>query len=229
MRILSLFFIPLLLLACQPDDERSRSKPRGPSRQAALQGPPRPPEPPIFETFDGAPQLSLFARLGDYRPESDDSIALPFWQTYLEHLLKTSGVVPVDGSGNRAFALRAIKGLDSVGFFSPLAVTADTSYEVRFLARTTLPDGGTAGIGILEFDEFLWVGEQYPQSLDDQHRRGEQAGVTLDGTNDWTAQTFRFTTGPDTGMIHLILFRDGTPSREPVFFDDIEIQRITSQ
>lgn len=229
MRILLLLLISFFLSACDAEIGPSPKKTPGPSRKAALQEPARPPAPPVIESFEGVPQLSLFARLGDYRPEDDDSVALPFWRTYLEHLVKISGVAVVDGGGQRAFALRTIKGLDSVGFFSPLAVTPSTGYQVSFRIRRNLPEGGTAGIGILEYDEFLWLGEQYPQSLDEQHRRGRHAGVTLDGSGDWTEQTFRFTTGPDTAMIHLILFREGTPSREPVFFDDIRIQRLAAE
>lgn len=226
MRILLLLLIPFFLSACDFEIGPAPKKIPGPSRKAALQAPARPPAPPVFESFDGTPQLSLFARLGDYRPEDGDSVALPFWRTYVEHLVKISGVAVVDGGGNRAFALRGIKGLDSVGFFSPLAVSPETTYEVSFRARTWLPEGGTAGVGVLEYDRFLWISEQYAETLDRQHRRGMHAGVVLGGVNEWERHAFRFTTGADTGMIHLILFREGAVEREPVFFDDIRIEPV---
>ncbi len=226
MRVLLLLVIPFLLSACEFESGPAPKNTPGYSRKAALTAPARSPAPPLFETFDGAPQLSLFPRIGDYRPEDDDSVALPYWRTYLEHLVKISSVGAVDGGGNRAFALRGIKGLDSVGFFSPLAVSPETTYEVSFRARTRLPEGGTAGVGVLEYDRFLWISEQYAETLDRQHRRGMHAGVVLSGVNDWERHAFRFTTGADTGMIHLILFREGAVEREPVFFDDIRIEPV---
>jgi len=226
MRILLLLLISFFLSACDSEIGPSPKKTPDPSRKAALPAPARPPATPVVESFEGAPQLSLFARLGDYRPEDDDSVALPFWRTYVEHLVKISGVAVVDDGGNRAFALRGIKGLDSVGFFSPLAISPDTAYEVSFRARTRLPEGGTAGVGVLEYDRFLWISEQYAETLDRQHRRGMHAGVVLSGGNDWERHAFRFTTGADTGMIHLILFREGAAGRDPVFFDDIRIEPV---
>ncbi|MHB1398366.1 MAG: hypothetical protein ACYDAI_04785 [Trichloromonadaceae bacterium] len=246
MHILCLILIPILLLACRADTEPP-AKPSDSAIQSASQvpaalqpptpsaaeepatAPPSPPMPPIFEDFQGQPQLSLFARVGDYRPEDHDSIALPFWRTYMDHLLKTTGVGAPDDQSNRAFALRSIKGLDSVGFFSPLAVTPNTGYQVSVLARTQLPEGASAGVGILEYDEFIWLSEQYPQTLDEQHRRGQHAGIQLSGTSDWSEYRFRFTTGPQAGMIHLVIYRDGTPSRDPVLFDNIRIDRVDPQ
>ena len=50
-----------------------------------------PPRPPIFEDFQGAPQLTLFPRAGDFRPE-EGSDRLPYWNTFIEHLIKVTGV-----------------------------------------------------------------------------------------------------------------------------------------
>jgi len=223
--LFALAFLALLVFfGCQKEQPGETEK-ETPTVSEKDQVPPAPtpPAPPVHETFDGAPQLSLFARLGDYRPEEQDELTLPYWRTYQEHLIKTAGVVTTDESGNRAYSFRSIKGIDSVGFFSPLAVTPSTLYQVSFRAKGDLPEGASAGVGVLEFDRFLWVGEQYPRSLDEQHRTGQVDGVSFGGSQDWRERSFTFTTSPETGMIHLILHREGTPSREPVLFDDIRI------
>ncbi len=216
-----------LFTACQPDNEQPAAKPPGPSRNAALQTPPKPPTPPLFENFEGEPQLSLFPRVGDYRPENDDSERLPYWGTFIEHVLKTSGVAKGvrDGAPSRAFGFRSINTLDSIAFFTPLAVEPQTVYQVSFRLKADLPEGAMAGIGVLEFDEFLWVGEQYSESLALKHQTGVQEGVRISGKIDWEPTVFSFTTGPATRMIHLVFFREGKHDRLPVLWDDIAIEK----
>ena len=46
----------------------------------------------------------------------------------------------------------------------------------------------------------------------------------MTGKNSGAKHTFSFTTGPDSGMIHLVLFREGTHDRNALMFDDIEIK-----
>ncbi len=239
LRIFGAALAALLIFGCQSEraTDGSRGDPAGrpditaPDRPAVSaqeksQPPePVPPAPPLVETFDARPQLSLFPRIGDFRPEESDEVRLPFWRTYLEHLLKTSGVVAVDTNGDRAYAFRSIRGIDSVGFFAPLEVMPATTYRVSFRIKTDLPEGGSAGLGIIEYDEFLWVGEQYPESLDSIHRSGEHPGVRVTGRQEWTEQTFTFTTGFNTRMVHLVLFREGTPDRNQVLVDDVAIRR----
>ena len=183
-----------------------------------------PPAPPVIETFDGEPQISLFPRVGGFRPENDDSEGLGIWNAYLDHLLRTSGVASRgEEKDGRAWSLRGIKGLESVGFFAPLGVEPQQSYTLTFSYKGELPEGGSAGIGILEFNEFLWIGEQYSESLSREHQTGSHNGVRLPGSSEWSKQTLTFTTSPGTRMIHLVLFRDGETDRRPVFFDDIAI------
>jgi hypothetical protein len=218
-----------LLLSHQPAKTRqSRTDNSGrPELGAETSRSPLPPAPPIRENFDGRPQLSLFPRLGDFRPEEDDRERLPYWRNYLLHLQKISGVTaPDSATGNRVFSFRNIKGLAAVGYFSPLKVSAGTTYRVAFKIKAELPEGGSAGVGIIEFDRFLWLAEQYPQSLDDQHRTGVHAGFKLSASSDWIERSFTFTTGPDSGMIHLTLFREGAANRQPVLLDDISIEKM---
>ncbi|WP_305042339.1 hypothetical protein [Geoalkalibacter sp.] len=208
------------LAACQ-GQESAPPPPPAPQPEVA------PPTPPLHESFDGVPRLSLFPRLGDYRPENDDEVALPFWNTYIEHLVKTSGPTLRDpATGDRAWSFRGIRGIDSAGFFSPLAVEPSTSYRISFRLKADLPEGASAGLGILEYDRFLWIGEQYPQSLDEKHRTGDHPGLRLTGSHDWQEHGFTFTTGPETRMIHLVLFREGTPDRAPVKVDDIRVEKL---
>jgi len=184
---------------------------------------PLPPGPPLMETFQASPQLSLFPRLGDFRPE-DGAARLPFWKTYREHLLKISGVVEVDpGTGNRAFSFRGIKGIDSLGHFAPLAVAPDTRYRLTLKLNVDLLAGATAGIGVLEFREFIWVGEQYPQSLHQEYFLAASELLRLAQSGGWREYALPFTTGPETRMIHLVLFREGPADRRPVLIDDISI------
>jgi hypothetical protein len=184
----------------------------------------KPPMPPIFEDFQGTPQLSLFPRAGDYRPE-DESDRLPYWNTFIEHLVKVTGVIEEQTTGNREWAFRSINTIDSVGFFSPLSVVPQTEYHVSFKLTSELAEGASAGIGILEFNEFLWVPAQYTEELFNQHYRGVHDGKRLSGETKGE-QAFTFTTGPDTRMIHLVLFREGTHDRNNVIFDDIGIEEV---
>lgn len=187
---------------------------------------PAPPSPPLNETFDKAPQLSLFPRVGAFRPEEKDSQGLAFWNTFIDHMVRTSGMVAGEGrDGSKAWAVKSISSLDSVAFFAPLAVKPKTTYRVSFTFKGDLPEGASAGIGLLEFDEFLWIGEQYPLSVAQKHQTGASEGVRLVGKRDWEEHSFTFTTTPKTHMIHLILFREGPESsKQPVLFDDIRIE-----
>lgn len=182
------------------------------------------PAPPVFEDFQGTPQLTLFPRVGDFRP-ADDSDRLPFWNTFVDHLVRVTGVAEEQASGNRAWLFRSIDSIDSVGYFSPLAVAPQTSYRVSFDLAAELAQGASAGIGILEFNEFLWIPGQYTEEIHRQHFRGSQEGLRLTGISKDT-HTFTFTTGPDTAMIHLVLFRDGSHDRNSVMFDDIRIEEV---
>jgi hypothetical protein len=182
---------------------------------------PEPPKPPIFEDFQSAPKLSLFPRAGDFRPE-DDSDRLPYWNTFIEHLIKVTGVAEEQTSGSRGWTFRSINTIDSVGFFSPLAVEPQSTYQVSFKLTTELPEGASAGVGILEFNQFLWISSQYTEELHNKHYRGVHKGKRVTGTTS-DRHSFTFTTGPETHMIHVILFREGAHDRNSLMFDDIEI------
>jgi hypothetical protein len=237
LRIPILLLILLILLAgCKSRQESSTTgtapspaaEPGAPSATETGAGEePAPPAPPVVETFDGEPQLSLFPRVAEFRPEDEKSQEQGVWAAFIDHVLRTSGVVPRGGEeeGN-AWSVRGIKGLESVGFFAPLGVEPQQSYKLSFSYRGELPEGGSAGIGILEFDRFLWIGEQFTEAMLREHQTGQQSGVKLHGNSDWTEQTFTFTTSPNSRMIHLVLFRDGTADRQPVFFDNIAVEPV---
>lgn len=181
--------------------------------------------PPVREDFEGEPKLSLFPRVGDFRPEDADKEGLSYWATFIDHLTRTSGLLTnKDTAKGRAFSFRSIKGIDSVGFFSPLAVAPDASYRVSYRLWSNLAPGGTTGVGILEFDEFLFIADQFPKSLSEKNFQRSQLGIRLTDDHDGKVQSFSFRTGPQTRMIHLVFFREGTPDRNPVIIDDIEIK-----
>lgn len=201
------------------------SSPLGPGAE----GQQEPPAPPLFEDFEGTPRLSLFPRIGDYRPADDDRERLSYWKTFLEHLSKTSGLIDLPApqqQAGRVFALRSVAGLESVGFFTPLAVLPERSYQVSLAVRTELPEGGVFGVGVLEFDRFLWVGGQYTEKLVRTHQTGVQMGLELRGQHPWQSHQFRFITGPDTAMVHLVFFREGAADRRPALFDDLRIELL---
>ncbi len=183
-----------------------------------------PPKPPVFENFQGTPQLSLFPRVGDFRPE-ESSDRLPYWNTFIEHLVKVTGVAEEQSTGSRGWVFRSINSIGSVGFFSPLGVEPLTEYEVSFTLVAELVEGASAGIGILEFDEFLWIDSQYTEEIFKQHFRGSSEGKRLTGITQGK-QTFTFTTGPETHMIHVVLFREGEHDRNSLRFDDISIGAV---
>ncbi len=217
------------LAACQqqePSAQPATPAPAVSSAPAPVAPDPVPPTPPIREDFEGEPQLSLFPRVGDFRPEDHDQEGLSFWATYIDHLSRTSGVLAnKDNLKGHAFGFRSIKGVDSVGFFSPLAVEPGGDYRVGYRLWSTLSPGGTTGVGILEYDEFLFIPEQFPKSLSEKHFVKSQLGVKLTDDHDGKLQSFTFRVGPKTRMIHLVFFREGTPDRNPVVIDDIEIRR----
>jgi len=226
--VLALFCVLAFSAACQKQEEppKPAAPPtvadQGPTTPVGKGGDEPPPAPPIKEDFEGEPKLSLFPRVGDFCPEESDREGQSYWLTFIDHLVRTSG--PIKGKNGTGFAIRGNKSVDSVGFFSPLAVNPDTSYRVNFRAWSKLPKGGQGGVGILEFDEFLWVPGQYPKSLSEKHFQRAQTGVQLTGNHEGTTQSFSFRTGPKTHMIHLVFFREGTSDREPIVIDDIEIR-----
>ncbi|PLX74479.1 MAG: hypothetical protein C0614_11790 [Desulfuromonas sp.] len=229
----SLSLLVLLFAGCQQDpppqaqqtETAQQEQAATPVAEEPVEQPP-PPRPPLFEDFQGEPQLTLFPRAGDFRP-ADDSENLPYWATFIEHLVQVSGLAEEKTTGNRAWRFRSINTIDSVAYFSPVAVDPKTAYKVSFTLLGTLPEGATAGAGILEFDEFLWIGEQYTEEIVQKHFRGSHEGVRLPGTIEGE-QSFTFTTSPETGMVHLILFREGPHDRSSVMFDDIRIEEIES-
>ncbi len=183
------------------------------------------PKPPIFEDFQGTPQLTLFPRVGDFRPE-EDSDRLPYWNTFIDHLVKVTGVAEDQTTGKRGWVFRGIKSIDSVGYFSPLEVEPQTEYKVSFTLIAELVEEASAGIGILEFNQFLWIPSQYTEDIFKLHFRGSHEGKRLTGaTKD--EHTFTFTTGSETQMIHVVLFREGTHDRNSLMFDEIKIEMVT--
>ncbi len=245
MKVLSIILLLLSLLACQSQTDEKQNKtakvdaptqvesgqetPQEPQENSAKKPPtpPSPPSPPIFENFQARPQLSFFPRAGAFRPANDDKEGLQYWRTYIEHLMRTSGPIKPEPDGdNIAFGFRAIKGLESVGVFSPLAVKPNTTYEVSVVISCDLTEDASAGIGLLEFKEFLWIGEQFSEEMAKEHQIGAQKGITLSGKIENQAKNFTFTTGPQTEMIHLIFFRDGAQDRNPVLIDDIAIDEV---
>jgi len=220
----------LLLPGCQKQEEAPKAPVTPPvagtSAPAAKTGAEQPPPgPPIHEDFEGEPKLSLFPRIGEFRPEDTDKEGLSLWATYMDHLSRTSGMLTnQDAAKGHAFGFRAIKAVDSVGFFSPLAVEPDRGYRCSYRLWCKLPPGGTTGVGILEYDEFLFIADQFPKSLHERHFQGAQLGIKLTDDHAGKIQDFTFRTGPKTRMVHLVFFREGTPDREPVVIDDIDIK-----
>ncbi|RMF46124.1 MAG: hypothetical protein D6751_05835, partial [Deltaproteobacteria bacterium] len=108
----------------------------------------------------------------------------------------------------------------------PLAVQPGQTYRISARIRCQLPDKVRTGIGVQEFDQFLWIGNQFDAEQEKQHLLRSKVGISLEGDHDWEDVTFDFTTGPKAGMIHLILFLDGPADRVPVLFDDLRIEPI---
>ena len=184
-----------------------------------------PPAPPVAESFDAKPQLSIFPRIGQYRPEAADKEQFGVWQAYIDHLIRTSAVQPKTkgDSKDRVLTFRSIKGAQSVGFFAPLEVKPDTAYRVRFAFKGKLAKGASAGIGLQEFSEFRWVGEQYTEKENQDYLLGTQQGAQAKSSDQWQEYHFSFRTGARTRMIHLIIYLDGANGRTPVSFDQIRI------
>jgi len=183
------------------------------------------PKPPIHETFEKEPQLSLFPRVGDFQPPRGDE-RHPFWETFIDHFTRTSGLSrSPDEPPNHAWSFRSINTIDSVAFFAPVAVEPQARYTVSFRMQTDLPEGASAGVGILEFDQFLWIGEQYPEETQKEHLSAPATiGVKLEGKHSLDElQQFTFTTAPTTRMVHLVFFREGAHSRQAVLLDDVAI------
>jgi hypothetical protein len=223
--LLALFMVTGCEQTTAPAAETMQTAPAAPT-EGELQ---KPPSPPLHEDFEAAPRLSLFPRIGDFRPAEEETERLAYWKTFLLHLTKTSGLHEIPSpqqQAGRVFALRSVAGLDSLGFFTPLEVLPQRSYQVSLQIKTELPENGIFGIGILEFDRFLWVGEQYTQALVQEHQTGVQKGLELRGQHPWQKHQFRFTTGPETGMVHLVFFREGAADRRPVLMDDIRIELL---
>ena len=136
--------------------------------------------------------------------------------------MKITRIVEDQKDGNRSWSFHSIETVESLGYFAPIAVEPETYYEVSFDLKASLPEGASAGIGILEFDEFLWIGEQYTETLFRDHFQNVNEGKRLTGEVKGN-HTFAFQTGLKTQMIHLVLFRDGPHEREHLLFDNIKI------
>jgi len=101
-------------------------------------------------------------------------------------------------------------------------------YRLPRILAAELAEGASAGIGIIEFNKFLWIPGQYTEETFKQHFRGTHEGKRLNGTSKGE-HTFTFTTGPETHMIHVVLFREGPHDRNSVMFDDIGIEAVKGE
>jgi len=185
-----------------------------------------PPGPPLLENFQEAPQLRLFPWVGEFRPATSDDQHTD-WQTLIDQLVNGTRIAEDQATGNRAWAFRGIEASISSGYFSPLRVEPKTTYQVTFKLSADLQKGSAAGIRIIAFDEFLWIGEQYTAEQYRTHYRGDHGGKRLTGQVSGL-QSITFTTGPDTRMVHLVLFREGTHDVSSSMFDDIQITATDS-
>lgn len=223
----------LFCFACKSEEKDTPQTPP-PAKESTAKAPeaePTPPGVPVTETFEREPQLSLFARVASFRPADDDSEALGFWTTYIDHVQRTSGMRPKAGrDDSNGWVIHGIKGMTSVAFFAPLAVKPETRYHVSFDYKGELPKDASAGMGALEFKEFLWIGEQFTEELSKEYQSGAFPGMAVKSKKGWQTYSFDFTTSPHAGMIHLVLYRDGNMDREkPVFFDNIAITEAASK
>jgi len=182
----------------------------------------KPPRPPLREDFQGEPKFPLFPRIGDFQPPNGNQ-SHRHWRSFTDQLVKVTGVAENAADGSRGWVFRSIKSNESLGYFSPVAVEPNKIYQVTFKLIADLPEGASAGMGILEFDEFLWIGEQYTEETYNKHFLADHEGRRLTGKVHGI-QAFVFTTGPETRMVHLVLFRDGTHDLNSLMFDDIEIR-----
>lgn len=181
-----------------------------------------PPSPPLKEDFQGDPKISLFPRVGDYKPDPGDK-TFGYWRAFIDHLVRITKIVEDSSNGNRAWSFRSIDTIDSLGYFAPVAVKPETDYTVSFELAADLPEGASAGIGIIEFGQFLWFKEQYTEKTYRDYFKNVQEGLRLTGkiTDSFS---FSFRTGSTTSMVHLVLFRDGAHDRKALIFDNIEIK-----
>ncbi|PLY00110.1 MAG: hypothetical protein C0623_07965 [Desulfuromonas sp.] len=230
--IFVLLNLAMALSACDQGKNNQESKPpQLPAEQSpADQGEQDervPPAPPLKETFDGQPQLSLFPRVGDYQPDTADE-RYPFWRTFIDHFIKVSGLLQNPETKNKAWSFRGINTIDSVAWFSPVAVQPNGDYRISYKVKAELPEGAKTGIGILEFKEFLWIGEQYTEKTVEEYLLGSMIGIEISDDIDWEEKGFDLRTGPETNMIHLVFYREGEHSRKPVLIDDVEIRKAVT-
>ncbi|PLX79551.1 MAG: hypothetical protein C0615_02295 [Desulfuromonas sp.] len=223
--ISALFALSLLLIAGCDRSDKAETPTQKASPDQAEEQERIPPTPPLFEDFQAKPVLSIFPRVGDYQPAPDDE-RHPFWLTFIDHLNKVSGLLSNREDGNKAWSFRSVNTIDSVAFFAPLKVEPATTYHVSYRIRAELPEDAKTGIGVLEFDEFLWDGEQYTEETTKKHLLRSSVGIELTGSIEWEERSFEFQTTPKTEMIHLVFYRDGAHSRDPVLIDDIRIEKV---
>jgi hypothetical protein len=181
-----------------------------------------PPGPPLLENFQAAPQLRLFPWVGDFRPAIADGQQTR-WQTLIKQLIRGTSIAEDQATGSRAWVFSGIEGNSSSGYFAPLRVEPQTTYQVSFKLTADLQKDSTVGIRIIEFDEFLWIGEQYTEEQYKAHYQGDHKGKCLTGKAKGQ-QSIIFTTGADTHMIHLVLFQKETTAGDRIMFDDIQVK-----
>ena len=170
----------------------------------------------------GHTSRSFFPRIGDFQPPRD-SQRHSDWRSHINQLIKVTRVAENAADGSRGWVFRSLKAIDSLGYFAPVAVEPGRIYQVTFKLIADLPAGASAGIRVLEFDDFLWTGEQYTEETYSRHFRGVHEGRRLTGKGHGI-QAFAFSTGPETRMVHLVMFREGTHDDNSLMFDDIEIR-----
>jgi len=189
---------------------------------------PVPPSVDILETFDDKDRrVPVIPYLGGFRPEETDKTGFTIWSANMDHFSDVSGVVPGVGfGGSAALTVRSIPEIASVGYYIPLAVRPSTTYRVKFRMKSQLSIGGEAGAGIAEYDAILPLRAEPTLPVVREHRIGSKAYIRVPGEHGWEEYAFAFTSSKRARMVHLLFFREGLHTREPVVFDDIEIRKI---
>lgn len=184
----------------------------------------------VLENFDSSPRLPLVPRVPSVRAADAGEDAGALLAGYELLMSRSSGIAPQMGlGGSNGLVLRALPNTDFVAFTIPHAVEPSTRYRLTWSMKAGQLNAETAAVVVEQFDAADATYGQFQRAFSQAHSLQHETVATLSSAQPWTRHEAAFATTPRTRMIHLILYRQGQPGREPVQVDDIVLEALGAQ
>lgn len=182
----------------------------------------------LREDFEASPRLLLVPSVSGIQT-GDGSDAGALRAAYDLLFSRVSGVVAGMGLGGSAgLVLRGLPGADFAGFTIPHAVEPNARYRLAWSMQAGSMGAEAAAVVVEQFDTLDTTYGQFRRAFWKQHSLQHDTVATVTAAQAWTRHESAFSTTPRTRMVHVIVYRKGQPSPNPLLLDDIVLEKLAS-